>query len=45
MDKKKRFTTGEIVKRVNVTNDLWKIWLKVDEKFSFDPGQVLHSRL
>jgi len=39
MDKKKRFTTGEIVKRVNVTNDLWKIWLKVDEKFSFDPGQ------
>ena len=39
MDNKKRFTTGEIVKRENVTNDLWKIWLKIEDSFDFDPGQ------
>tara|TARA_B100000941_G_scaffold261692_1_gene213976 strand:+ start:358 stop:1080 length:723 start_codon:yes stop_codon:yes gene_type:complete len=39
MDKSKRFTTGEIIKRENITHDLWKIWLKIDEKFTFDPGQ------
>ena len=33
MDKSKRFTTGEIIKRENITHDLWKIWLKIDEKF------------
>tara|TARA_Y100001954_G_C15820081_1_gene609491 strand:+ start:433 stop:1155 length:723 start_codon:yes stop_codon:yes gene_type:complete len=39
MEKKKRFTTGEIIKRENVTNDLWKIWLKTEDEFNFDPGQ------
>ena len=39
MEKNKKFTTGEIVKRENVTHDLWKIWLEIDEKFNFDPGQ------
>ena len=36
---RKKDLLQEKLKRVNVTNDLWKIWLKVDEKFSFDPGQ------
>ena len=39
MDNKKRFTTGEIVKRENITDDLWKIWLAIDDRFNFDPGQ------
>lgn len=39
MEKNKRFTTGEIVKRENVTDDLWKIWIKVEDEFNFDPGQ------
>lgn len=39
MDKNKRFTSGEIIKRENVTDDLWKIWLKTEDEFNFDPGQ------
>ena len=39
MEKNKRFTSGEIVKRENVTDDLWKIWLKLEDEFNFDPGQ------
>ena len=39
MEKNKRFTTGKIVKRENVTDELWKIWLNVEEEFNFDPGQ------
>ncbi len=39
MEKNKRFTNGKIVKRENVTDDLWKIWLKAEDEFNFDPGQ------
>ena len=39
MDKNKRFTTGKIVQRENITHDLWKIWLKTEEKLNFEPGQ------
>ena len=36
MDKNKRFTTGKIVQRENITHDLWKIWLKTEEKLNFE---------
>ena len=39
MDKNKRFTTGKIVQRENITHDLWKIWLKTEERLNFEPGQ------
>lgn len=34
-----RFTTARITKRVDVTGDLWRIWLRPGEAFSFRPGQ------
>jgi ferredoxin--NADP+ reductase len=36
---KGRFTTAEIVKRVDISEDLWKIWLKPEQSFDFKPGQ------
>jgi len=37
--KDKRFISGLILKRENITNDLWKIWIQPESHFSFDPGQ------
>lgn len=34
-----RFTTCEITRRVDLTEDLWKIWLKPAQPFNFKPGQ------
>ena len=34
-----RFTTCEITRRVDLTEDLWKIWLKPAQSFMFKPGQ------
>ncbi len=34
-----RFTTCEITRREDLTEDLWKIWLKPAQPFSFKPGQ------
>ncbi len=34
-----RFTTCEITRRVDLTEDLWKIWLKPAQPFDFKPGQ------
>ena len=34
-----RFTTCEITRREDLTEDLWKIWLKPAQPFNFKPGQ------
>ncbi len=34
-----RFTTCEITRRIDLTEDLWKIWLKPAQRFDFKPGQ------
>ena len=34
-----RFTTCEITRREDLTEDLWKIWLKPAQPFTFKPGQ------
>lgn len=34
-----RFTTAEITRREDLTEDLWKIWLKPEQSFDFKPGQ------
>ena len=34
-----RFTTCEITRRIDLTEDLWKIWLKPAQPFDFKPGQ------
>ena len=34
-----RFTTCEITRREDLTEDLWKIWLKPAQSFNFKPGQ------
>ena len=34
-----RFTTCEITRRIDLTEDLWKIWLKPAQSFDFKPGQ------
>ena len=34
-----RFTTCEITRREDLTDDLWKIWLKPAQPFAFKPGQ------
>ena len=34
-----RFTTARITRRVDLTDELWKIWLKPEEPFAFKPGQ------
>lgn len=36
---KGKFTTAVITRREDITHDLWKIWLKAEESFSFKPGQ------
>lgn len=36
---KGRFTTAEITRRVDLTEDLWKIWLRPEQHFDFKPGQ------
>jgi len=37
--KKKKFSQAQIVRRENLTHDLWKIWLSTSEHFEFKPGQ------
>jgi ferredoxin--NADP+ reductase len=34
-----KFTTAEITRREDIAHDLWKIWLKPEQSFSFKPGQ------
>ena len=34
-----RFTTAEITRRDDLTEDLWRIWLKPEQSFLFKPGQ------
>ena len=34
-----RFTSCEITRREDLTEDLWKIWLKPAQPFAFKPGQ------
>lgn len=34
-----KFTTARIVRRLDLTNDLWRIWLQPAEPFQFTPGQ------
>lgn len=34
-----RFTTATITRREDISDDLWKIWLKPEQSFSFKPGQ------
>lgn len=34
-----RFTTAEITRREDFTEDLWRIWLKPEQGFLFKPGQ------
>ena len=34
-----RFTSCEITRREDLTEDLWKIWLKPAQPFTFKPGQ------
>ncbi len=34
-----RFTTCEITRREDLTEDLWKIWIKPAQPFNFKPGQ------
>lgn len=34
-----RFTTCQITRRIDLTEDLWKIWLKPAQRFDFKPGQ------
>ena len=34
-----RFTTAEITRREDFTEDLWRIWLKPEQSFLFKPGQ------
>jgi ferredoxin--NADP+ reductase len=36
---KGKFVTAKITRRVDITHDLWKIWLRADEHFEFKPGQ------
>ena len=36
---KGRFTTATITRREDIAHDLWKIWLKPEQSFSFKPGQ------
>ena len=36
---KGRFTTAEITRREDLTEDLWKIWLRPEQSFDFKPGQ------
>lgn len=36
---KGRFTTAQITRREDLTDDLWKIWLRTAEPFNFKPGQ------
>jgi ferredoxin--NADP+ reductase len=37
--KKKNISEAKIVRRQNLTKDLWKIWLSTSEHFEFKPGQ------
>ena len=34
-----KFMWAKIVKREQLTEDLWKTWLEPEEKFNFNPGQ------
>ena len=36
---KKRLITARLSRRLDMTNDLWKIWLKPSQGFTFKPGQ------
>ncbi|MBI4219721.1 MAG: hypothetical protein HY682_06210 [Chloroflexi bacterium] len=36
---KGKFITARIVRRLDLTPDLWRIWLKPSESFQFKPGQ------
>ncbi len=36
---KGKFMWAKIVKREQLTEDLWKTWLQPEEKFNFNPGQ------
>ncbi len=36
---KGKFITARILRREDLTPDLWKIWLQTDQPFSFKPGQ------
>ena len=36
---KGKFMWAKIVKREQLTEDLWKTWLEPEEKFNFNPGQ------
>ncbi len=36
---KGKFITAEIIKRIDLTDDLWKIWIRPSEPFNFKPGQ------
>jgi ferredoxin--NADP+ reductase len=34
-----RFTTATITRREDLTDDLWRLWLKPEQSFMFKPGQ------
>lgn len=36
---KGRFISSKITRRIDLTDDLWKIWIKPEEPFNFKPGQ------
>ncbi len=36
---KGKFTTAKITNRIDISHELWKIWLKPAEPFTFTPGQ------
>lgn len=38
-EKKSKFINCQIVKREDVTKDLWKIWIEPEELFNFEAGQ------
>ena len=39
IQKKKNISEAQIVRREDLTNDLWKIWLSTTDHFNFKPGQ------
>ena len=36
---KPKLMTARITKRVDITHDLWQIWVKPETPFGFKPGQ------
>ena len=38
-EKNKKMLKGKIIRRKDLTKDLWKIWIKPEEAISFEAGQ------